>query len=111
MTGLTRRRAMQGTLALAGTAALGAGFPATAAPRVVELTARRFAYEPSEIHLKVGEPVVVAIRALDFVHGMNLPDLGRRLDLLPGVLTRLELQPTAPGIIEFVCDNFCGEGH
>jgi cytochrome c oxidase subunit 2 len=59
----------------------------------------------------VGERVVVAINSVDFVHGMNIPDLGKRLDLVPGRATRLELQPKAPGVIDFVCDNFCGEGH
>jgi cytochrome c oxidase subunit 2 len=75
------------------------------------MTARRFVYEPNEIALKAGERVVVAIRSLDFVHGMNIPDLGMRLDLMPGRVTRLELQPKAPGVIDFVCDNFCGDGH
>jgi cytochrome c oxidase subunit II len=80
-------------------------------PRVIELVARRFVYEPNEVTLKVGEPVVIAVRALDFVHGMNIPDLGQRFDLVPGMVTRIELQPKVPGVIAFVCDNFCGEGH
>lgn len=75
------------------------------------MIARRFTYEPSEIALKAGERVVIAIRSLDFVHGMNIPDLGMRLDLMPGRVTRLELQPAMPGVIDFVCDNFCGDGH
>jgi len=41
----------------------------------------------------------------------KLPDLKTRLDLVPGRITRLELQPMQPGDIEFVCDNFCGDGH
>ena len=80
-------------------------------PRVIPLVARRYRYEPSEIELKAGEAVVIEIRALDFVHGINIPDLGRRLDLMPGLVTRLELQPKEPGVIDFLCDNFCGEGH
>jgi cytochrome c oxidase subunit 2 len=81
------------------------------APRVIELTARRFAYEPNEIALKLGEPVVIAVRSIDFIHGMNLPDLGMRLDLVPGKITRLELRPMTAGVIDFACDNFCGDGH
>lgn len=80
-------------------------------PRVIEVVARRFRFEPAEIPLKANEKVIIAIRSLDFVHGMNIPDLHLRLDLLPGRVTRLELQPKAPGVIEFLCDNFCGEGH
>jgi cytochrome c oxidase subunit 2 len=98
-----------------GAAALGGGVLVRAAaqgePRVVELVARRFRYEPAEVALKAGEKVVIAIRSLDFMHGMNIPDLKMRLDLVPGRVTRLELQPQAPGVIDFVCDNFCGDGH
>ena len=109
---LTRRLVLHGTLATAGAAVLRAAFAqVTGDPRVIEMVARRFVYEPNEIALKVDERVVIAIRSLDFVHGMNIPDLGKRLDLVPGRVTRLELQPQVAGVIEFVCDNFCGDGH
>lgn len=112
MSGVDRRHVLQGALAAVGAAVLGAAFAQVEGkPRVIELTARRFAYEPNEIALKAGERVVIAIRSLDFIHGMNLPDLGMRLDLVPGRVTRLELHPKAPGVIDFVCDNFCGDGH
>lgn len=81
------------------------------APRTVDIVARRFVYEPNEIELRVGERVLVNVKSLDFVHGMNIPDLGKRFDLVPGKLTTFELQPTRPGPIDFVCDNFCGDGH
>jgi cytochrome c oxidase subunit 2 len=80
-------------------------------PRTIQMVARRFVYEPDEIRLKAGEKVVVEIRSIDFVHGMNIPALGKRFDLVPGKMTRVELQPDAPGVIDFVCDNFCGDGH
>jgi len=63
------------------------------------------------IAITTRSPAFSAIRSLDFVHGMNIPDLGMRLDLVPGRVTRLELQPKAAGTIDFVCDNFCGDGH
>ena len=107
------RRRMLGAAVAGGALALvrAVGAESGGEPRVIELTARRFVYEPSEVALKAGERVVIAIRSIDFVHGMNIPSLGRRLDLLPGRVTRLELQPKEPGVIEFVCDNFCGDGH
>lgn len=80
-------------------------------PRVIAIVARRFRYEPAEVALKAGERVVIAVSSLDFVHGMNIPDLHLRFDLPPGRVTRFELQPTQPGVIDFVCDNFCGDGH
>ena len=112
MKGASRRRILHGALAAAGSALVRGGVAQGAGePRVIEMTAHRFAYEPNEIVLRAGERVIVAIRSLDFVHGMNIPDLGMRLDLMPGRVTRLELQPKAPGVIDFVCDNFCGDGH
>ena len=108
---LSRRRLLQSAMFGAGALLLRAGVAQPSAPRVIELVARRFVYQPNEIELKVGERVVIAIQSLDFVHGMNIPDLGKRLDLVPGRITKLELQPTKPGVIDFVCDNFCGEGH
>jgi len=107
---LSRRLLLRGALACAGIALVRAG-SAQSAPRVVKMVARRFVYEPNEIELKVGERVIIEIQSLDFVHGMNIPDLDQRLDLVPGRINRLELQPQAPGEIEFLCDNFCGEGH
>jgi len=104
---MKRRQFVQSVCA----AALLARADAQTGQRVIPLLARRYRYEPGEIALRAGEAVVIEIRALDFVHGMNIPDLGKRLDLLPGLVTRLELQPTEPGVIDFLCDNFCGEGH
>ena len=112
VTSTCRRRILKGLVATAGATLVRAGVAQdTAAPRVIELTARRFTYIPNEIALKVGERVVIAISSIDFVHGMNLPDLHMRLDLVPGRITKLELQPKTPGVIDFVCDNFCGDGH
>ena len=92
VTSASRRRILRGVVATAGAALVRAGVAQDAAePRVIELTARRFTYTPNEIALKVGERVVVAIRSIDFIHGMNLPDLHMRLDLVPGRITKLEL--------------------
>lgn len=109
----SRRRVLQyGVFVVGGTALARAVFArASGEPRLIEMTARRFVFEPGEIALLAGQRVVVVIRSLDFVHGMNIPDLGMRLDLMPGRVARLELHPKAPGVIDFVCDNFCGDGH
>ncbi|NRT56611.1 cytochrome c oxidase subunit 2 [Leptothrix sp. C29] len=102
-----------GLLALGGSMRSALAQPAAAAGpvREVEVTARRFEYLPNEIVLKAGEPVVLLVRSLDFVHGMNFPVLGLRADLVPGRITRVEIPAQRPGVIDFVCDNFCGDGH
>lgn len=44
--------------------------------RTIKITAHKFEYEPSEIRLKVGEPVVLELTSRDVIHGFNVPDLG-----------------------------------
>jgi cytochrome c oxidase subunit II len=110
----TRRRALAGGLAVGSAAVLGVLTTRGAAaqsPREIEIVAQRFKFTPNDIALKANERVVLLIRSLDFAHGFNLPDLGMRADLLPGRITRLELQAPKPGKLEFVCDNFCGSEH
>lgn len=106
-----RRRAlcMLTALAASGLGAVLAQPPARV--REIAVTAKRFEFVPSDIELTAGEDVVVVVSSLDFVHGMNIPDLKQRYDLVPGRPTRIPLSPRQPGVIEFVCDNFCGDGH
>lgn len=108
---LVLKRALSGLTVAAPMMLKGPQAGAQASPRVITMQARRFRYEPAEIPLRVGVAVVIEITALDFAHGMKIPDLKLRLDLLPGLVTRLPLQPQQPGVIDFLCDNFCGEDH
>jgi len=109
---LPRRRA----LAVAAAGGLGLVLVAWRAqaqdqPRIIPVTAKKFTYEPNEIHLKVGEVVILELRSLDVVMGFNSPDLKVRTDILPGKVTRLELKPDKAGTFPFFCDVFCGSGH
>ena len=80
-------------------------------PFVVKVIAQKFKYTPNEIILKKGQASVLEFTALDFVHGFHIPDLKIRSDLMPGRVTRVELKIEKEGIYEFLCDNFCGDGH
>jgi cytochrome c oxidase subunit 2 len=89
------------------------GSPATASPgeRVVHVTARKFEYSPSEIHLKKGEPVVLELVSLDRTHGFEAPDLGLSTEIHPEAPARLHFVPRKEGRFPFHCTVFCGEGH
>lgn len=79
--------------------------------QVIRIEARKFVYTPNQIALKKGASVILEFHALDFVHGFSIPDMHIRADLHPGIPTRIALTPDATGEFDFLCDNFCGEGH
>jgi len=98
----------------AGAFALAAVVGATApspAERVIHVTAKRFEYDPPEIHVRRGEPVVLELESLDREHGFAIPKLGVDADIVPGQPTRVRLVPTKPGRFRFACNVFCGSGH
>ena len=86
--------------------------PASAVePVSIKITAQKFKYTPNQIVLKKGQATVLEFTSVDFVHGFNLPDLKIRADLIPGRITKVELNIDQEGVYEFLCDNFCGDGH
>jgi len=97
--------------ALAGATAMTRRSIASGAPHIVKITAQRFRFTPDEIALKRGQPAVLEITSLDFVHGFNVPDLGIRTNLIPGRVNSVAIRALAPGRYPFLCDNFCGAGH
>ena len=78
---------------------------------MIKITAKKFEYNPKEITLKNGTPVVLEFTSLDRLHGFNCPELGVRADIKPGQVTRVRVTPQKTGDFEFHCDNFCGSGH
>jgi cytochrome c oxidase subunit 2 len=89
---------------------LTSGAAETAEP-TIKITAHKFAYEPNQIHLKLGEPVVLELTAQDVTHGFNIPELGLRADLKHGETVRVRLVPKKTGTFEFHCDHFCRIDH
>jgi cytochrome c oxidase subunit 2 len=109
-----RRRAHAVIAGLLGIVAAGGYFVAQSAQpqgRVIKITAQRFTYDPPEIGVKKGEPVILEFRTADVFMGFNLPDFKTRADIVPGKTTRLRLVPDKTGSFVFLCDVFCGIGH
>jgi cytochrome c oxidase subunit 2 len=78
---------------------------------VLRITAHKWSFTPDEIHLMVGQPVVLELVSLDVTHGFNVPDLGVRVDVEPGRSMRIPVRPERAGTFTFHCDVFCGNGH
>jgi cytochrome c oxidase subunit II len=85
--------------------------PAGAAPRVVEITAKRFEFSPKEITLEKGQPVTLRLTSLDVTHGYFNRELKLDLDIESGKTTEVTFTPSAAGKYRVICDHFCGSGH
>lgn len=80
-------------------------------PRTIEVTARRFAYEPAEITVKKGEPVVLVIKSVDVAHGLRFRDLNLDAKVGKGGTAELRFTPEKTGDFVGHCSVFCGSGH
>jgi cytochrome c oxidase subunit 2 len=91
-----------------------AAFPAPARsdePRVIAIHAKRFEFEPKEIHLVKGEPVTLAVTSEDVTHGFFSRPLHFDEDVVPGKTVSIPLAPKEPGTYTVICDHYCGSGH
>jgi cytochrome c oxidase subunit 2 len=96
---------------LAAGVALGLALGAVQGPRTIQITAKRYEFDPPQIRLKRGETVVLELVTADRAHGFKLPAFGIRVDALPGEVHRVSLTPDRAGRFTFLCDVFCGDGH
>jgi cytochrome c oxidase subunit II len=82
-----------------------------ASPRRVEVTAKRFAFEPAEITLKKGEAVDFVLTSSDVDHGIRIRELHLDLRAAKGKSSDVTLTPTTTGTFVGHCSVFCGSGH
>lgn len=80
-------------------------------PRVIAIRAKRFAFTPSEITLKVGETVKLQLTSEDVTHGLYAKPLGIDEVIEPGKTAEIVVTPKAAGRYTTICDHFCGVGH
>lgn len=79
--------------------------------KVIEITAKKFEFTPSEITLKKGEPVILRLTSSDRVHGFFSKALKFDTDVPPGKTTDVAVTPDATGDFAIICDHYCGSGH
>ncbi|MES2949576.1 MAG: cytochrome c oxidase subunit II [Pseudomonadota bacterium] len=65
----------------------------------------------NEIHIPVNRPVVIGLSSSDVIHSFWIPQLGGKMDMVPGRTNQLVLQATAPGVYRGQCAEYCGEQH
>jgi cytochrome c oxidase subunit 2 len=80
-------------------------------PHRIEITAKRFAYDPAEITVKKGQPVVLVIKSVDVAHGLRFRDLGLNVTVGKNGTGELSFTPDKTGDFVGHCSVFCGSGH
>jgi cytochrome c oxidase subunit II len=95
------------------------GDPAIA-PLPVDVTAMQFAFifhypdsdiTSGELHVPVGQPVALQMKALDVIHAFWVPQFRLKQDVIPGQPTLLSFTPTRAGQYPIVCAELCGPYH
>ncbi len=65
----------------------------------------------NELHLPVGEPVELFLRAKDVIHSFWVPNIAGKVDMIPGRANRTVIQVDRPGIYRGQCAEYCGAQH
>ena len=65
----------------------------------------------NEIHLPVGQRVELRLDSADVIHSFWVPSLAGKVDMFPGRITRLALEPTRTGVFKGTCAEYCGASH
>jgi cytochrome c oxidase subunit 2 len=81
------------------------------APRRIEVTSKRFAFEPGEITLKKGQPVVLVLKSTDAAHGLRFRELNVDVKVRAGGTAEVPFTPEKTGDFIGHCSVFCGAGH
>ena len=80
-------------------------------PKVIEISAKKFEFSPSQITLKKGEPVILRLSSSDRVHGFMSKPLKVDTDIAAGKTTDVAVTPDTAGDFTVICDHYCGTGH
>jgi cytochrome c oxidase subunit 2 len=65
----------------------------------------------NEIHLPVGSTVEFVLTSTDVIHSFWIPNLGGKMDIIPGRTNLWRLRPNKEGVYRGVCAEFCGPSH
>jgi len=95
------------------------------APLVVEVTGHQWWWEvhypaadglpafttANELRLPVDVPVHFRVRSADVIHSFWIPNLGGKVDMIPGRTNNLRLSAGEAGTFRVQCSEFCGAQH
>lgn len=79
--------------------------------QTIQMTARKYQFEPPVVTVKQGTHVKLVITAVDHDHGFKLAAYNIDQKLPKGVPTSVEFTADKAGTFSFNCSVFCGLGH
>jgi cytochrome c oxidase subunit 2 len=65
----------------------------------------------NEIHIPVGQPVLIKVTSADVIHSFWIPALTGKTDTIPGRTNLAWLQADKPGVYRGQCTEYCGAEH
>jgi cytochrome c oxidase subunit 2 len=65
----------------------------------------------NEVHIPTGKPLVFRLESADVIHDFWVPELGRKMDAVPGRPVSIWLQANDPGTYVGTCAEYCGVQH
>jgi cytochrome c oxidase subunit 2 len=63
------------------------------------------------MHIPVGKPVQFWMRSKDVLHNFTVAQFRVKMDMVPGMLSHMWLEPTKIGEYEILCEELCGMAH
>jgi cytochrome c oxidase subunit 2 len=99
--------------------------PSRPAAVTIEITGRQWWWEvrylgpepkdefitANELHIPVGQPVMVRLLSADVIHSFWVPSLTGKTDAIPGRANVAWLQADRAGVYRGQCTEYCGEQH
>ena len=65
----------------------------------------------NEVHLPAGRPLLFRLESADVIHDFWVPQMGRKMDMIPGHPNSAWLQAGQPAEFRGTCSEFCGAQH
>ena len=81
------------------------------APRVIEVTAKKYDFVPSTIEVQQGERVVLRVTSTDRLHGIGIKKFGVNREVPRGKTVDVEFVANEAGTFPVLCTEDCGKGH